>query len=122
MLDDQSRQFFQNWYKTNLGESVLQLELNEVAAELDSAVGYYLVTQSPLKDFSLRDHRLRESILIAPTLEFGAPSNTVVARASELPFEADGVDVHRLAYTLELINTHTGRSRAFWGKHVCPAT
>ncbi len=56
MLNDQSRQFFQNWYKSNLGHNLLQLELDEVASELDSSVGYYLVTQSPLKDFSLKNH------------------------------------------------------------------
>ena len=105
MLDDQSRQFFQNWYKSNLGESLLQLELSEIASELDSAVGYYLVSQSPLRDFSLKNHRLRESILIAPSLEFGAPCNTVVARASELPFEADGVDVHVFHHTLDISAT-----------------
>jgi len=102
MLDDQSRQFFQNWYKSNLGNSLLQLELDEIASELDSAVGYYLVIQSPLRDFSLKNHRLRESILIAPLLEFGAPDNTVVARASELPFEADGVDVHVFHHALDI--------------------
>ncbi|NVK72397.1 SAM-dependent methyltransferase [Marinomonas sp. CT5] len=105
MLDDQSRQFFQNWYKSNLGKSLLQLELTEIASELDSAVGYYLVSQSPLKDFSLKNHRLRESILIAPELEFGAPSSTVVARASELPFEADGIDVHVFHHTLDISAT-----------------
>ena len=101
MLNDQSRQFFQNWYKSNLGHNLLQLELDEVASELDSSVGYYLVTQSPLKDFSLKNHRLRESILIAPVLEFGAPDNTIVARACELPFEADGVDVHVFHHALD---------------------
>ena len=105
MLDDQSRQFFQNWYKSNLGDSLLQLELGEIASELDSAVGYYLVSQSPLRDFPLENHRLRESILIAPVLEFGAPSNTIVARASELPFESDGVDVHIFHHTLDISAT-----------------
>ncbi|WP_417537283.1 class I SAM-dependent methyltransferase [Marinomonas sp.] len=105
MLDDQSRQFFQNWYKTDLGESVLEQERKELVAELDSAVGYYLVTQSPLKDLPLQNHRLRESIIIAPVLEFGAPSHTVVARASELPFEADGVDVHIFHHTLDISAT-----------------
>lgn len=105
MLDDQSRQFFQNWYKSNLGDSLLQLELSEIASELDSAVGYYLVSQSPLRDFSLKSHRVRESILIAPALEFGAPSHTIVARASELPFEADGVDVHVFHHTLDISAT-----------------
>ena len=105
MLDDQSRQFFQNWYKSTLGDRLLQLELSEIASELDSAVGYYLVSQSPLRDFALKNHRLRESILIAPVLEFGAPSNTIVARASELPFEADGVDVHVFHHTLDISAT-----------------
>ncbi|NLQ16030.1 methyltransferase domain-containing protein [Marinomonas sp. M1K-6] len=102
MLDDQSRQFFQNWYKSDLGRSVLALELAEMAAEIDSTVGYYLVIQSPLKDIKLEKHRLRESILIAPLLEFGAPCHTVVARASELPFEADGVDVHIFHHALDI--------------------
>ncbi|TYL48295.1 class I SAM-dependent methyltransferase [Marinomonas sp. IMCC 4694] len=105
MLDDQSRQFFQNWYKSELGETLLQLELAEITKELDPAVGYYLVAQSPLKDFTLNEHRLRESILVAPVLEFGAPANTVVARASELPFEADGVDVHVFHHTLDISAT-----------------
>lgn len=105
MLDDQSRQFFQTWYKTNLGSSLLQLELAEIESELDFSVGYYLVTQSPLMTLSLKNHRLRESISLAPVLEFGAPSNTIVAKSSELPFEADGVDVHVFHHTLDISAT-----------------
>jgi SAM-dependent methyltransferase len=102
MSNDQSRQFFQTWYQSSLGDSVLQLELAAIGAELDSAVGYYLVTQSPLKDVSLGNHRLRESILISPALELGASCRTVVARASELPFESDGVDVHVFHHSLDI--------------------
>ena len=105
MLDDQSRQFFQKWYKSNLGESLLELEKSQLDSELDSAVGYYLVTQSPLKNLPLKNHRLRESIMIAPALEFGAPNNTVVARASELPLESDGVDVHIFHHSLDISAT-----------------
>lgn len=105
MLDDQSRQFFQNWYQSQLGEDVLQQELKQIDAELDLAIGYYLVCQSPLKNFDIKHDRLRESILVAPILELGAADNTVVARAAELPFESDGVDVHVFHHTLDVSNT-----------------
>jgi SAM-dependent methyltransferase len=105
MSDDQSRQFFQNWYQSNLGDSVLQLELAEIESKLDSAVGYYLVTQSPLKDIALHNHRIRENILIAPALELGAPSWTIVAKSNELPFESDGIDVHIFHHTLDISAT-----------------
>ncbi|MBJ7538864.1 methyltransferase domain-containing protein [Marinomonas transparens] len=102
MLDDQSRQLFQTWYDTDLGKSLCQLELAEIEKELDLAVGYYLVIQSPLKAFPLHNHRLRESIIVAPELEFGAPENTIVARANELPLEPDAVDIHVLHHTLDI--------------------
>ncbi|MCB5160605.1 class I SAM-dependent methyltransferase [Marinomonas algarum] len=105
MLDDQSRQFFQKWYQTELGDTLLRVEVAEIAKELDATVGYYLVAQSPLKNVQFDDHRLRHSLLVAPTLEFGAPCNTVVARASELPFEPDGVDVHVFHHTLDISAT-----------------
>ncbi|MDP5055688.1 MAG: SAM-dependent methyltransferase [Marinomonas hwangdonensis] len=105
MLDDQSRQFFQTWYQTELGENLLQREKEEIIAELDAVVGYYLVTQSPVKALTLEPHRLRDSILIAPSLELGASPNTVVARSSELPFEPDGVDVHVFHHTLDISAT-----------------
>lgn len=102
MLDDQSRQLFQTWYQTELGQSLCELECSEVEYEIDHTVGYYLVIQTPLKSLQLNQHRLREHILIAPELELGAPKNVVVAKASELPFESDGVDVHVLHHTLDL--------------------
>jgi len=102
MLNDQSRQLFQGWYKTELGKSLTDLEHSHIEREIDHAVGYYLVVQSPLKSISFNQHRLRESILIAPELELGAPKNVVVAKASELPLESDGVDVHVLHHTLDL--------------------
>ncbi|MEL0637252.1 methyltransferase domain-containing protein [Marinomonas sp. TI.3.20] len=102
MLDDQSRQLFQAWFQTELGKSLSELECSEIALEIDNAVGYYLVIQSPLKDIQLDQHRLRESILIVPELELGAPKNIVVAKANELPLESDGVDVHVLHHTLDL--------------------
>ncbi|AEF55145.1 class I SAM-dependent methyltransferase [Marinomonas posidonica] len=102
MLDDQSRQLFQTWYETPLGADLLQFELQQIEAELDLAIGYYLVCQSPLKQFPIKHDRLRENLLIAPTLELGASVNTVVAKASELPFESDGVDVHVFHHTLDV--------------------
>ncbi|MBR7889031.1 methyltransferase domain-containing protein [Marinomonas sp. A79] len=105
MLDDQSRQFFQKWYQSDLGNTLLEQELSEITQELDLAVGYYLVAQSPLKALDIQDHRLRETIQVAPALEFGAPANTVVARASELPFESDGIDVHIFHHTLDISAT-----------------
>lgn len=105
MLDDQSRQFFQAWYKTNLGNSVLQLELTEIESELEFSVGYYLVTQSPLMTLPLQNHRLRESIFLAPVLELGAPLTTIVAKSDELPFEGDCVDIHIFHHTLDISAT-----------------
>lgn len=102
MLDDQSRQLFQAWYKTELGESLHELERLEIETEIDHAAGYYLVIQSPLKELSLHQHLVRESIFITPELELGAPKNAVVAKANELPLESDGVDVHILHHTLDL--------------------
>lgn len=105
MSDDQSRQFFQTWYRSNLGDSVLQMELSAIGSELDSSVGYYLVIQSPLKDVSLDNHRLRESLLIAPALELGASRHTIVAKSNELPFEPDGIDVHVFHHSLDISTT-----------------
>lgn len=102
MLDEQSRQLFQSWYEGELGQHLRDVELTEIEREIDHAVGYYLVIQSPIKDLELKQHRLRETILIAPDLELGAPRNTVVARANELPFEPDGIDVHVMHHTLDL--------------------
>lgn len=102
MLDDQARQFFQSWYQTELGERLKAQELDIIEAELDHAVGYYLVIQSPIKELALQNHRIRQSLLIAPELEFGAPENAVVACANELPLESDGVDLHVLHHTLDM--------------------
>ncbi|REG86513.1 class I SAM-dependent methyltransferase [Marinomonas pollencensis] len=102
MLNDQSRQLFQAWYKSELGNSLRDLEHAHIERQIDHAVGYYLVVQSPLKNLSFDQHRLRESILIAPELELGAPKNVVVAKANELPLESDGVDLHVLHHTLDL--------------------
>jgi len=105
MPDGQSRQYFQTWYQTGLGHSLLQSELAAIASELDSVVGYYLVTQSPLKNMSLDNHRVRNSLLIAPSLELGASDRTIVAKASELPFESDGIEVHVFHHTLDVSAT-----------------
>ena len=102
MLDAQSRQLFQTWYKTGLGKSLSELEHAEIEFEIDHVVGYYLVIQSPLKNITLNQHRLRANILIVPELELGAPKSVVVAKANELPLESDGVDVHVLHHTLDL--------------------
>ncbi len=105
MPNGQSRQFFQTWYQTNLGASLLKSELLAIESELDSAVGYYLITQSPLKNISFNNHRVRESFLVAPKLELGASDRTIVARANELPLESDGIDVHVFHHSLDISET-----------------
>ncbi|SBS30629.1 hypothetical protein MSP8887_02595 [Marinomonas spartinae] len=102
MLDEQSRQLFQAWYESDLGQHLRHIEVTEVEKEIDHAVGYYLVIQSPVQKITLESHRLRETMLIAPELELGAPKNTVVAKSNELPFESDGIDVHVMHHTLDL--------------------
>ena len=86
MLDDQSRQLFQDWYTTELGERLLNQEHDVIERMLDNMVGYYLVQQSPLAQLALHNHRIRETIMLAPELELGAPDTTVVAKMNELPF------------------------------------
>lgn len=102
MLDDQSRQLFQDWYATELGERLLNHEHEVMERMLDNMVGYYLVQQSPLVHLTLNNHRIRETIKLAPTLELGAPDTTVVANMSELPLESDSVDAMVLHHTLDL--------------------
>ena len=102
MLDDQARQFFQKWYDSDLGTQLKQQETAQIESELDNAVGYYLIVQSPIKDLSFHNHRIREQIIVAPDIEFGTPSHGVIAKANELPFESDGVDLHVLHHTLDL--------------------
>ena len=102
MLDDQSRQLFQGWYATELGERLLNEEHDVIERELDNAVGYYLLQQTPLKRLSFHHHRVRETIVLSPQLDLGAPEETIVAHMSELPFESDGIDVIILHHTLDL--------------------
>ncbi len=102
MLDEQSRQLFQTWYCGKLGQDLGSIELSEIEHEIDYAVGYYLVIQSPIKDIVFEKHRLRETILVSPDLELGASKNTVVASSNELPFEPDGIDVHVMHHILDL--------------------
>ncbi|MDB4837743.1 methyltransferase domain-containing protein [Marinomonas sp.] len=105
MPGDQTRQFFQNWYETDLGTQLLTQEREKIESKLDSSVGYYLITQSPLKALSIGNHRLRKSFQVSPILELGAPSTVVVAKANELPFDTDGIDVHILHHTLDISET-----------------
>ncbi|TDO98897.1 SAM-dependent methyltransferase [Marinomonas balearica] len=102
MLDDQSRQFFQQWYQTSLGEQLLKREIRAIDEEMDNGVGYYLSIQTPLHDLGIKNHRMRESFYIAPALELGAPDSSIIARSSELPLEGDGVDLHVLHHTLDI--------------------
>lgn len=102
MLDNQSRQLFQDWYATELGERLLSEEHDFIERELDNAVGYYLVQQSPLKQLALHNHRIRETLILSPVLELGASESTIVAHMSELPIESDGIDAIVLHHTLDL--------------------
>ncbi|WP_067220116.1 class I SAM-dependent methyltransferase [Marinomonas gallaica] len=102
MLDNQSRQLFQDWYDTELGQRLLNEEHDFVERELDNMVGYYLVQQSPLKQLTFHNHRMRENICLSPVLELGASQSTVVANMSELPLESDGIDAIVLHHTLDL--------------------
>ncbi|MCV2402207.1 methyltransferase domain-containing protein [Marinomonas sp. C2222] len=105
MPDDQTRQFFQTWYETDLGKQLLAGERNKIESKLDATVGYYLITQSPLKVLPIDNHRLRKSFQVAPVLELGASCSTIVAKANELPFDSDGIDVHILHHTLDISET-----------------
>ncbi|MBJ7549622.1 class I SAM-dependent methyltransferase [Marinomonas ostreistagni] len=102
MLDNQSRQLFQDWYETELGQRLLNEEHDFVEQALDNMVGYYLVQQSPLRHLTFHNHRIRETISLSPVLELGASQRTVVARMSELPLESDGIDAVVLHHTLDL--------------------
>lgn len=102
MLDNQSRQLFQDWYATELGERLLNEEHDFIERELDNMVGYYLVQQSPLKQLAFHNHRMRETLVLSPVLELGASESTVVANMSELPLESDGIDAIVLHHTLDL--------------------
>jgi SAM-dependent methyltransferase len=102
MLNGQARQFFQEWYQTSLGERLLSEEHEAIEQALDHVIGYYLLIQSPLKQLQLHNHRMRETLNIAPVLELGAPANTVVAAMDELPFDGDGLDAIVLHHTLDL--------------------
>lgn len=102
MLDDQSRQLFQDWYTTELGERLLNQEHEVMERALDNMVGYYLVQQSPLAHLVLNNHRIRETVVLSPTLDLGAPESTIVANMSELPLESDGIDAMILHHTLDL--------------------
>lgn len=105
MPDDQTRQLFQTWYETDLGKQLLKTEQKKIESKLDATVGYYLITQSPLKALSIDNHRLRKTFQVAPTLELGAPCSAVVAKPNELPFNTDGIDVHILHHTLDISET-----------------
>lgn len=102
MLDNQSRQLFQDWYETELGQRLLSEEHEVIERELDHMVGYYLIQQSPLKQLSFHNHRIRETLCLSPVLELGACPSTVVAHMSELPLESDGIDAIVLHHTLDL--------------------
>lgn len=102
MLDNQSRQLFQDWYDTELGQRLLNEEHDQIERELDNMVGYYLVQQSPLRELAFNNHRIRETIALSPVLELGASHATVVASMNELPLESDGIDAMVLHHTLDL--------------------
>ncbi|EAQ67064.1 hypothetical protein MED121_14094 [Marinomonas sp. MED121] len=105
MADKQVRQFFQQWYQSELGQNVLKQETELLDRLLNDTVGYYLLMQSPLKKLELQQSLLRTQLMLAPCLELGAPDNLIVANSHELPFESDGLDVHILHHTLELSQT-----------------
>ena len=102
MADKQVRQFFQQWYLSELGQSVLKQETELLELLLKETVGYYLLMQSPLKQLDIKHSLLRTKLMLSPCLELGAPDNLIVANSHELPVESDGIDVHILHHTLEL--------------------
>lgn len=102
MAEIRTRQIFQDWYETDLGVALLAKERCVLEQITVDAVGYYMLIQTPLRQFEMSGNLIRNPLLIAPKLELGAPKNTIVAEGGELPFDSDGVDVHVLHHTLEL--------------------
>lgn len=105
MTGKQARQDFQKWYATDLGVNTLTQEMAVLQQIVDREVGYYLLVQTPLKLLTFPDSLLKNHMVMAPELELGAPKNTIVANASELPINSEAIDVHILHHTLELSNS-----------------
>lgn len=102
MLDEQVRQLFQEWYKSDLGRSVLERELSIIERQTEGSVGYFAVIQSPLMDLRLLKSHIRNQIMLAPLMELGASENTIIGLSNELPVDADSVDVHIMHHSLDL--------------------
>jgi len=105
MANEKFRQYFQQWYQSDLGENVLAQEIKLLQDLICHDVGYYFLIQSPLQQLDLPNSLLRTQMMIAPVLELGAPDNLIVAKANELPINSEGIDVHVLHHTLELSDT-----------------
>ncbi|TBR37984.1 methyltransferase domain-containing protein [Marinomonas agarivorans] len=105
MMGKKARQYFQQWYESDLGREILEQETTVLRNILDQEVGYYLLTQSPLANLTFPDTLLKNHIVLAPELELGAPKKTIVANANELPINSEAIDVHILHHTLELSGT-----------------
>lgn len=105
MADEKLRQYFQQWYQSELGKNLLEQETKRLQDLIAHDVGYYFLIQSPLKHLDLPNSLLRTQMMLAPVLEMGAPDNMIVANAKELPIDSEGIDVHILHHTLELSET-----------------
>lgn len=99
------RQYFQQWYKTDLGKNVLSQEVNLLQELISEDIGQYFLIQSPLQDLTLSAPLLRNQLMLAPVLELGAQKNLIISNANELPIDSEGIDVHLLHHTLELSDT-----------------
>ncbi|MCZ2722787.1 SAM-dependent methyltransferase [Marinomonas sp. 15G1-11] len=102
MANKQVRQLFQEWYKSDLGRSVLERELSIIEQQTEGSVGYFAVIQSPLIDLPLSKSHIRNQIMLAPIMELGASKNTIIGLSNELPLDSDGVDVHIMHHSLDL--------------------
>lgn len=96
------RELLREWFRTNAGKELLDVEINQLEEELPLLFGYHIVQLGSLNEIDLlKSSRISHQILFDLFPQDHAQEGHLICRSTHLPIDENSVDVVLLPHVLE---------------------